>query len=241
MPTRYVNNWLAQLESELAAGAAALPVPTGALERLDLTGGGEYVLTITNSLDPSEQSAFEVVRLSSAGMVRGEEETTDRTWPAGSYVYCSITAGELEKLASSASGSGSAIGGCVAIYSAGSHPIPAGTQMLKVRSAWDPGPEPISLEFETVEDGKSYALDFTIYSAGDQGRTIEINVPNSDPYGTWTSFVDGYDSSIVGGEVEQPDLYSRIVGLTGSISGRAVVYRESGSGVVALTVFGQQA
>ena len=240
MPTRYVNNWLAQLESELAAGASALPVPAAALERLDLTGGGEYVLTITNSLDPSEQSAFEVVRLSSVGMARGEEGTTDRAWPAGSYAYCSITAGELEKLANSAGGS--AIGGYVGARAAGSYPIPPGTQSLYVNSNYDPGPEPISLEFEPVDAGKAYALDFSIFCGGAQGRTVEVNVPNSEPSGTWSSFVDGYDSSIVGGAVEQPGQYSRIVGLAGLIVGRAIVSRDvDGFGVVSLTIFSQQA
>lgn len=96
---RYINNWLTQLTGQLLAGAAALPVHADALARLGPAGGGEYLLTITSSLDPLQQGAYEIVRVTFASgaavLQRGREGTTDQTWPAGAFIYASVTAGHL--------------------------------------------------------------------------------------------------------------------------------------------------
>ncbi|MDF3840492.1 hypothetical protein [Pseudomonas citronellolis] len=98
MPTRYVNNWLTRLNAALPAGGASLPVPQAALNRLDLSNGGQYFLTLVNSLNPLEQSAFEVVLLTASGLQRAQEGTNDVQWPTGSYVYCAVTAGAIAML-----------------------------------------------------------------------------------------------------------------------------------------------
>lgn len=98
MAIRYINNWITQLTGILSAAGNILPVPAEVLARLDLTGGGEYVLTLADSLNPLEASAFEIVKLSSTGLVRGLESTTPRQWPAGTVIYCSLTAGALAGL-----------------------------------------------------------------------------------------------------------------------------------------------
>jgi len=99
----YINNWIVQLTGALAANAAALPVPAPALERLALGAGVVYALTITESLNPLEQDAFEIIHVVGTGpgeytLLRGREGTDGASWPAGAYVYCSITAGTLTSL-----------------------------------------------------------------------------------------------------------------------------------------------
>ena len=99
---RFINNWLTQLTGQLLAGAATLPIAGDALARLGPGGGGEYLLTITASLDPLQQSNFEVVRVTfssgAAVLQRGREGTADQTWPAGAFIYAAVTAGHLADL-----------------------------------------------------------------------------------------------------------------------------------------------
>lgn len=99
---RFINNFLTQLTGQLLAGAVGLPISSDALARLGPGLGGEYLLTITGSLDPLQQTAFEVVRVTFSGgaavLQRGREGTSDQTWPAGAFVYSSVTAGLLADL-----------------------------------------------------------------------------------------------------------------------------------------------
>lgn len=98
---RYVNNWITRLTGELAQGAGVLPVLPAMLERLDLSDDEQYTLTLVSTLDP-EQQAVEIVTIAADGaghvLTRAREGTSDQTWPAGSYVYASVTAGMLEQL-----------------------------------------------------------------------------------------------------------------------------------------------
>ncbi|WEW97692.1 hypothetical protein P3T65_26260 [Pseudomonas nitroreducens] len=99
---RFINNFLTQLTGQLLAGAGGLPISSDALARLGPGLGGEYLLTITSSLDPLQQTAFEIVRVTFSGgaavLQRGREGTSDQTWPAGAFVYASVTAGLLADL-----------------------------------------------------------------------------------------------------------------------------------------------
>lgn len=99
---RFINNFLTQLTGQLLAGAVGLPISSDALARLGPGLGGEYLLTITGSLDPLQQTAFEIVRATFSGgaavLQRGREGTSDQTWPAGAFVYASVTAGLLADL-----------------------------------------------------------------------------------------------------------------------------------------------
>lgn len=103
----YINNWLYPLDGTLFAGDTSLPVPTAALARLGLEGGVQYTLTLSDSTG----SAHEIISVTGeAGggysVTRGREGTADREWPAGSRIYCSITAGQLAALAGTAADSG---------------------------------------------------------------------------------------------------------------------------------------
>ncbi|QIE86138.1 hypothetical protein G5B91_07625 [Pseudomonas nitroreducens] len=102
---RFINCFLTQLTGPLLVGAAGLPIPPAALARLGPSQGGEYLLTITGSLDPMEQQAFEVVRVTfadgAAVLERGQQGTGDQPWPVDSFVYASVTAGHLEALLAS--------------------------------------------------------------------------------------------------------------------------------------------
>lgn len=61
------------------------------------------MLTLVNSANPIEQSAWEIVRVTVAGGVasvtlRGQEGTIEQDWLAGALVYCAVTAATLNQL-----------------------------------------------------------------------------------------------------------------------------------------------
>lgn len=93
---RYVNNWLTQLTGAMSAASTSLPIPGAALDRLP---AGSYLLTMANSANSMEQTAWEVIGVTVAGgvatVIRAREETTARPWPAGTLIYCGVTAGTL--------------------------------------------------------------------------------------------------------------------------------------------------
>jgi hypothetical protein len=97
---RYVNNWTTQLTAGFSPGDTELPLSGPAL---DLLAPGEYVLTLVNSANPIEQSAWEIVRVAVAGgsaviTLRGQEGTAEQAWLAGAVVYCAVTAGAMNQL-----------------------------------------------------------------------------------------------------------------------------------------------
>lgn len=85
----YVNNW--QRAVVLAAGATSLA--------LDLPNG-DYRLTLTDSA--TNPTRWEIIDATvdggTADIARGMEGTADQTWPSGSVIYCSLTAGALAGL-----------------------------------------------------------------------------------------------------------------------------------------------
>ncbi len=90
----FVNNWLREIS--LPQGATACP--------LDLPDG-EYRLTLADAASGATrwEIADAVVLGGAATLVRAREGTADQEWPAGSVIYCDVTA---ETLASMASGGG---------------------------------------------------------------------------------------------------------------------------------------
>jgi len=100
---RFIDNWCYTLTSGMEASDSTLPVPAAALDRLGLGEGVAYTLTLINSLSPLEQGEHEIVILRGQAdgghmLDRGQEGTAPRAWKAGSYVYCSVTAGLLTRL-----------------------------------------------------------------------------------------------------------------------------------------------
>lgn len=95
----YINNWITQITAPLPAGATVLQIPPMAASRLDLTNGGKYWLTLTNSANPLEQTQWEIVEVSAdLSLVRGRDGTTDQSWPDDTLIYCALTAGQLTDL-----------------------------------------------------------------------------------------------------------------------------------------------
>jgi len=96
---QFVNNWIAQLSAEFAPGDKVLPLPSAALSRL---ASGDYLLTLVDSANSIEQTAWEVMLVKVAAGVatatRGQEGTLARSWPVGSLIYCSVTAGTISGL-----------------------------------------------------------------------------------------------------------------------------------------------
>lgn len=107
---RFLNFFIAELAAPLTAAADELPINEAALARFDLTGGEHYVLVLVGSLNPMEQGSGEVVHLRDLGagprLLRGQEGSVAREWPAGAYVYCAVTAGVLNSMMPTPSPSG---------------------------------------------------------------------------------------------------------------------------------------
>ncbi|MGK8435756.1 hypothetical protein ACRS3X_17065 [Ectopseudomonas hydrolytica] len=87
---KFVNNWSAQVSLALGATSLALGLPDG-----------EYRLTLSDALG-LDATRWEIVRAVVVGGVgtlqRGREGTTAQAWPAGSFIYCALTAGFLSSL-----------------------------------------------------------------------------------------------------------------------------------------------
>lgn len=98
----FVNNWLYQLAGGFAPGELALPLPAGALERLALAEGDQYTLTLAASLSPASPDETEIIRLTGTAsgytLARGLEGTQEQSWPEGTQVWCTLTAGGLMAL-----------------------------------------------------------------------------------------------------------------------------------------------
>lgn len=85
----FVNNWQRPIELGAEDAVANIDLPDG-----------DYRLTVTNS--ESGVAYFEIldahVESQSASLYRGMEGTAARDWPAGSVIYCSLTADVLSDL-----------------------------------------------------------------------------------------------------------------------------------------------
>ncbi|MCF6780933.1 hypothetical protein [Stutzerimonas stutzeri] len=96
---RFVNNWLYSLTGEFIAAQATLPLPAGAISRLALVEGAEYLLTLSATSNPGTPGETEIIRLTGhAGgysIARGQEGTQETAWPAGTLIWCAITAGAM--------------------------------------------------------------------------------------------------------------------------------------------------
>lgn len=108
---QFINNWTYQLEGLLAVDAPALPLPLGAIERLGLAEGVEYLVVLAGAPPQQVAGSFEVVRIvggagGSYTLQRGEEGTTAAQWPAGTLIYAPVTAGHLSSFGTGPSDSG---------------------------------------------------------------------------------------------------------------------------------------
>lgn len=99
MTMRYANNWIHSLTGEFVATQATLPLPAEAVSRLVLVDGAEYLLTLSATLNPTAPGETEIIRLTGhAGgysIARGQEGTQETAWPAGTLIWCAITAGAM--------------------------------------------------------------------------------------------------------------------------------------------------
>jgi hypothetical protein len=96
---RYLNNWITQLTADFPPDAVALPVDT---TYFGLLGAAEYLLTLVNSINPIEQTAWEIIKVTitsdSVTVERAQEDTTAQYWTAGSTIYCGFTAGGMNEI-----------------------------------------------------------------------------------------------------------------------------------------------
>lgn len=94
----YVNNWSRPLTLALGATTAVLDLPDGNY-RLTCADGEGRSATRWECIDA-------VVAGNAATLTRAREGTTPQEWPAGSVVYCAITAGGLADILAQLGGSG---------------------------------------------------------------------------------------------------------------------------------------
>ena len=83
----FVNNYREPIELAWGATTAALSLPDG-----------EYRLTLTNADGNAWEIVDATVASGTATLVRGLEGTAVQEWPAGSSIYCAVTAGQLNDL-----------------------------------------------------------------------------------------------------------------------------------------------
>src|SRR3989344_3011764 len=85
----FVNNW--QRALVLAGGVTSLA--------LDLPDG-DFLLTLADSA--TQPTRWEIVLATVVGgaatLTRAQEGTTDQSWPSGSVIYCSLTAGQVASI-----------------------------------------------------------------------------------------------------------------------------------------------
>lgn len=84
---RYVNNYREGIELAAASTTAALALPDG-----------DYRLTLTSAEGDRWEIVAAAVAAGAATLVRAQEGTADQDWPAGSSIYCAVTAGQLNDL-----------------------------------------------------------------------------------------------------------------------------------------------
>lgn len=87
--TDYVNNYLEPVTLAMGVTSLDLGLPDG-----------EYLLTLTDSQSaPTRWEIVQAVVVSgTATLTRAQEGTADQMWPAGSVIYCTLTAGGIAAL-----------------------------------------------------------------------------------------------------------------------------------------------
>lgn len=99
MTIHFANNWQYELTAGFSPAQATLPLPAGAISRLALVEGAEYLLTLSATLNPTTPGETEIIRLTGHAdgysIARGQEGTQETNWPAGTLIWCAITAGAL--------------------------------------------------------------------------------------------------------------------------------------------------
>jgi hypothetical protein len=86
----FINNYAQQVQLALGAQALALDLPDGSY-RLTLSDGRGQAATRWEYLQATVTDGV-------ASLQRGAEGSIDQDWPAGSWIYCSVTAGVLAEL-----------------------------------------------------------------------------------------------------------------------------------------------
>ena len=98
----YLNNWITQLTADLAVDGQFLALGSEA-DRLAISD--QYFMTLTASTEQLASAPHEIVLLVNSGgqwlVQRAQEGTEQRAWPAGTLVYCSITAGVMTTIVNS--------------------------------------------------------------------------------------------------------------------------------------------
>lgn len=215
---RFINNWVTPLTADLAAASTTLPIATGALDRLDLAAGGEYLLTIVGSLDPLEQETTERILVSFDGggalvVARGQDGSTAQDWETGAYVFCSITASQAATWSTPSAAGGPKHG--LVISSPGTYDFDlANHAVLKVY----PSNGTYTVRLPRMETGEFAFFDFYVLSFG---ASNIIELAPSDDFGS--GGITGLKTAGTGITVVIDGGTTRIIGLTGLLVGRAHV------------------
>lgn len=178
---QFINYWDTTLQEPLLAADGVLRVPTALAQRLAFNPGGFYDLT----LDPAG-AAPEIVRVTGAtggsltlGARALEGSTTPASWPAGTRVVASITAGCLAALQQPPGGGDP---GRAVLVPGGPSSIPADTVLIEASSMGADA----QVTLPAPPEGRAYLMELRLYfwshtaltiipPAGGQIGTADIN------------------------------------------------------------------
>jgi hypothetical protein len=100
----YINNWQRPFTLGAADTSAALDLPDGA-----------YRLTLSDAARAAFEYVDAIVVSGAAQLTRALEGSAAQAWPAGSVIYCSVTAGVLADIGGAGTGTGAADSGWIAL------------------------------------------------------------------------------------------------------------------------------
>jgi hypothetical protein len=108
---RFKNGFFTKLTADLSASAYQIPLDNAAKGKLTFPDRENdfYIVTLSDSLDVTKQTAVEVVSVADGFFInRAQEGTSARSWPAGTFAYLSVTAAWLEQVGAGGASSGGA-------------------------------------------------------------------------------------------------------------------------------------
>lgn len=170
---KFFNNWSTTITMAFGAEDGQIQVSAAAAQKIALGSGDFCLLTLQSD------SATEIVKVAFVDEnilyldSRGAESTTPAAWPAGSKIFCSLTAGSLEFLMYSAARPALVQGGAGDTLS-----VRAG-DIARVRFTQD-----TAAKIKILEEGPF---------------TLEIN---SNAVSPRLTFLDGYGEKVTSGAVK---------------------------------------
>lgn len=176
---RFKNGFVTKLTADMSASAYQISLDSAAANKLTFPDRDNdfYILTLSDSLDVTKQSAIEVVSVASGLFInRAQEGTSARSWPAGTFVYMSITAGWLEQVGGGGTDAGGGAGITYAdmgtYFNDASFTVPNGGNLFETQIRG-----PLTVNFAKTEGMSAYEVLLIVENATDTAQTVTFNGP----------------------------------------------------------------